>query len=185
MLTCPEGMVDMVLDTDTYNEIDDQFALSYALFAEERLQLKAVYAAPFFNERSTGPADGMERSYQEILKLFRLAGKEVPAFRGTPGYLQDEKTPWDSPAARDLCDRAMQYTWEKPLYVVCLGAITNVASALLLQPDIADRIGVPLAVQQSQHPVACQLFFLIIKDFSLFNQRFKLHFFCFLISFLK
>lgn len=140
MLACPEGPVDMVLDTDTYNEIDDQFALSYALFAEEKLHLKAVYAAPFFNERSLSPADGMEKSYQEILKLFGLAGKDAPAFRGTPGYLQDENTPWDSPAARDLCDRAMHYTWEKPLYVVAIGAITNVASALLMQPEIAGRM---------------------------------------------
>ena len=25
----PEGKIDVVLDTDTYNEIDDQFALAY------------------------------------------------------------------------------------------------------------------------------------------------------------
>lgn len=140
MLTCPEGPVDMVLDTDTYNEIDDQFALSYALFAQEKLHLKAVYAAPFHNERSTGPADGMERSYQEILKLFRLAGREAPAFRGSCGYLADEKTPHMSPAAQDLCQRAMRYSPEKPLYVVAIGAITNVASALLMQPAIAGRM---------------------------------------------
>lgn len=140
MLTCPRGMVDMVLDTDAYNEIDDQFALSYALFSGERLNLKAVYAAPFFNERSNDPADGMEKSYQEIQHLFRLAGRDAPAFRGAPGYLADEKTPVDSPAARDLCARAMGYSPEKPLYVAAIGAITNIASALLLQPDIADRI---------------------------------------------
>lgn len=140
MLTCPRGMVDMVLDTDTYNEIDDQFALSYALFATEKLHLKAVYAAPFFNERSSGPKDGMEKSYREIQHLFRLAGRDAPAFQGAPGYLPDEKTPVDSPAARDLCARAMAYSPEKPLYVAAIGAITNIASALLLQPEIADRI---------------------------------------------
>ena len=140
MLQCPREPVDLVLDTDTYNEIDDQFALSYALCAPEKLHLKAVYAAPFFNDRSSGPADGMERSYQEILNLFRLAGREAPAFRGAPGYLPDEKTPVDSPAVQDLCARAMQYSREKPLYVAAIGAITNIASALLLQPEIADRI---------------------------------------------
>jgi inosine-uridine nucleoside N-ribohydrolase len=34
----------------------------------------------------------------------------------------------------------MQYSWENPLYVVAIGAITNIASALLLKPEIADRI---------------------------------------------
>lgn len=140
MLTCPQGPVDMVLDSDAYNEIDDQFALSYALFATEKLNLKAVYAAPFYNERSSSPRDGMEKSYQEILKLFRLSGREAPAFRGACSYLADEKTPCDSPAARDLCARAQAYSPEKPLYVVAIGAITNVASVLLLQPEIAEQI---------------------------------------------
>ena len=72
MLECPRGPIDLVLDTDAYNEIDDQFAISYALHASEKINLLALYAAPFHNERSTGPADGMERSYQEILKLLRL-----------------------------------------------------------------------------------------------------------------
>ena len=42
----PRGRVRMVLDTDTYNEIDDQFALAYALCSGEKLAVEAVYAAP-------------------------------------------------------------------------------------------------------------------------------------------
>ena len=30
-LNRPEGKIDVVLDTDAYNEIDDQFAIAYAL----------------------------------------------------------------------------------------------------------------------------------------------------------
>ena len=75
MLTCPEGRVDMVLDTDTYNEIDDQFALSYMFLSPEKFNLKAIYAAPFFNSHSTSPKDGMERSYDEIVKLLGLLGR--------------------------------------------------------------------------------------------------------------
>ena len=59
----------MVLDTDTYNEIDDQFALVYALLCPEKLNVEAVYAAPFTNDRSTRPGDRMEKSYEEILRL--------------------------------------------------------------------------------------------------------------------
>ena len=65
LLALPDGPVNMVLDTDTYNEIDDQFALVYALLSE-KLTMEAVYAAPFFNSRSSGPEDGMLRSYEEI-----------------------------------------------------------------------------------------------------------------------
>lgn len=140
MLEPPKGKVDMVLDTDAYNEIDDQFAISYALFANEKLNVKALYAAPFYNERSSGPADGMERSFQEIKKLLSLAGIEKPVVRGSCAYLSDEKTPLMTDAAQDLCRRAMDYSPEKPLYVVAIGAITNIASALLIRPEIADRI---------------------------------------------
>ena len=142
-LEVPSGPIDMVLDTDAYNEIDDQFAISYALHATEKLTVKALYAAPFYaslNNRSTSPIDGMERSYQEILKLLRLSRLEMPVYRGSTQFLPDEKTPVESDAARHLAELAMSYTPEKPLYVVAIGAITNVASALLMKPEIADNI---------------------------------------------
>lgn len=66
--------------------------------------------------------------------------RKADVFKGSRTYLPDEKTPVDSPAARHLCELAMTYSVEKPLYVVAIGAITNVASALLLEPRIADRI---------------------------------------------
>ena len=140
---CPKGPIDMILDTDAYNEIDDQFAISYALHASEKLHIRAFCAAPFFNSHSTGPDDGMERSYQEILNLLKLAKREdmIPlTYRGSTRYLPDEKTPVDSDAARKIVEIAQEYTAEKPLYVVPIGAITNVASALLMAPEIAEKI---------------------------------------------
>ncbi|MDO4388325.1 MAG: nucleoside hydrolase [Eubacteriales bacterium] len=136
----PTGKVKMVLDTDAYNEIDDQFAIAYALLAPEKIDLQAIYAAPFFNTRSQGPEDGMERSYDEILKLLRLAGREdmIPkTFKGSRGYLKDEKTPVESPAVEDLIEKARAASPEAPLYVVAIGAITNVASAFIKAPEVA------------------------------------------------
>jgi len=141
-LQVPAGTVDVVLDTDTYNEIDDQFALAYLLRSPEKLRVRGLYAAPFFNENAASPADGMEKSYDEILHLLDLMGRrelESMVFRGSPEYLPDEKTPVDSPAARELVRLASEYSPEKPLYVVAIGAITNVASALLMAPEIAEK----------------------------------------------
>ncbi len=139
----PEGIVDAVLDTDTYNEIDDQYALAYMLRSEEKIRVKAVYAAPFTATKSTGPADGMEKSWHEIRKVLRLMGREDMydrVFKGSTSYLPDEKTPVISDAAKDLARRAMEYSPKHPLYVVAIAAITNVASAILLNPEIIDRI---------------------------------------------
>ena len=139
----PVGKIDVVLDTDTYNEIDDQFALSYLVKSDEKLRLKAVYAAPFFNDKSSGPADGMEKSYREIINILTLLGREdlkALAFRGSARYLPSETEAVRSDASEDLAKRAMDYSPDSPLYVVAIGAITNVASAVLLNPNIIDRI---------------------------------------------
>ena len=139
----PTGKIDVVLDTDTYNEIDDQYALSYMLFSDDKLNTQAVYAAPFLNQKSESPGQGMELSYKEILNVMSLCGKEEfhkVAFKGSKGYLPDETTPVESDAAHDLVKRAMDHSPENPLYVLSIAAITNVASALLLKPEIAERI---------------------------------------------
>lgn len=138
-LSVPVGPVDVVLDTDTYNEIDDQFALAYMMRSKDRLNPKAVYAVPFFNENSAGPEDGMLKSYDEIFKVLGLLGESLPVYKGSPRYLPDEHTPVPSPAAEDLARRAGEYSPEKPLYVVAIGAITNVASAILLEPQVAEN----------------------------------------------
>jgi len=139
-LTPKSGKLRMVLDTDTYNEIDDQFALVHALLSPERLQVEAVYAAPFFNERSTGPEDGMERSYEEIVRLLDLlkVSPDGYVFKGSRSYLPAADQPVESEAARDLVGRAMSS--EETLYVGTIGAPTNVASAILMEPKIVERI---------------------------------------------
>jgi hypothetical protein len=139
----PAGKVDVVLDTDTYNEIDDQFALAFLIKSDEKLCLKRIYAAPFYNQNSSSPADGMEKSYYEIFKILSLMKREdiKPLVkRGSVLYLHSETEPVDSDAARDLAELAMRYTPDKPLYVTAIGAITNVASAILINPEIIDRI---------------------------------------------
>lgn len=138
-LEVPKGKIDVVLDTDTYNEIDDQFAIAYLLKSKEKLKTKAIYAAPFLNERSESPKDGMEKSYNEILKLLNLMNEKVEVFKGSENYLENEQTSVVSPAACDLAKRAESYSPQNPLYVVAIGAITNIASAILLNPKVAQN----------------------------------------------
>lgn len=184
----------MVIDTDAANEIDDQFALAWALLSPERLDVLAVYAAPFSFEhrrqemqralqaraaaqRASGfelelwrqhaarlerferrgwtpgsirdwpifrpPGEGMARSHQEILRVFehlRLdpAGR---VWRGSAGYLADAHTPQPSEAVEHLIASALATPAEgEPLYVLAIGCPTNVASALIAAPEIAQRI---------------------------------------------
>jgi inosine-uridine nucleoside N-ribohydrolase len=137
----PTGRIEMVLDSDMFNEVDDQFALAFAVRSPQRIDLKAVYAAPFLNHRSKSAGDGMEKSYHETLRVLKLLDVDSTGrvFRGSNRFLPDRKTPVDSPAARHLIKLAHQKR-QGPLYVVGLGAASNLASALLIDPTIADRI---------------------------------------------
>jgi purine nucleosidase len=141
LLQIPKGKIQMVLDTDTFNEIDDQFALVYTLLSKERLDLEAVYAAPFHNQRSSGPEDGMLKSYDEILRVLERLGHPHQGYvhKGSTRWLSDPAQPVPSPAVDDLVTRAKAER-EGPLYVVAIGAITNVASAILTAPEIMERI---------------------------------------------
>ena len=46
--------VDVILDTDAYNEIDDLFAIAYMILSQERMNIKGILAAPFYSPRSLG-----------------------------------------------------------------------------------------------------------------------------------
>ncbi|MDO4299683.1 MAG: nucleoside hydrolase [Lachnospiraceae bacterium] len=143
MLQWREGILDLVLDTDAATEVDDQFAISYVLLSPERFRVQAIYAAPFaMNERAQNPADGMAMSYQEILHVMELCGRKegCPVFRGSAEWMGDRRSPVKSQAADDLALRAMNYTENHPLYVFAIGAGTNIASALLKNPELRERI---------------------------------------------
>mgnify|MGYP005884727465 CR=1 FL=1 len=151
-LTVPTGKIRLVIDTDAKNEVDDQFAIAWALRSPERFQVEAVYAAPFSHtvfRHNIGdldfavqedPAEGMEQSYQEIRKIFQLLDENPDGrvFRGATGYLNEKRDPVMSDAVRDLIERGMSS--DEPLYVASIGACTNVASALLAEPRLADHI---------------------------------------------
>ena len=142
MLEKPMEGASMVFDTDTYNEIDDQFALVYALLSKESFNLEAVYAAPFSNSRADNPKLGMELSHEEILRILDKMNvkHEGFAFKGSTNYLTKELKPEASQATDDMIKKALKHTPENPLYIVAVGAITNVANAILLNPEITKNI---------------------------------------------
>ena len=140
----PGGPVDVVMDTDTYNEIDDQYALAYLIRSPEKLRLqrsmprRSSTASP--PARRTAWRRAMRRSAACLISWERNRGKGMCSAAARPTCRTNTR-PVDSPAARDLVRRAMARTPEEgPLYVIATGAITNVASALLLEPSLADRI---------------------------------------------
>jgi inosine-uridine nucleoside N-ribohydrolase len=104
--------------------------------------VEAIYAAPFHNKRSDGPGDGMERSYEEILRVLSKLGHPADdlVYRGATGYLPADLKPVTNPAVEDLIRRALASPEDDPLYVAAIGAITNIAAAILIEPEIIKHI---------------------------------------------
>ncbi|PZG40536.1 nucleoside hydrolase [Listeria ivanovii] len=142
MLERPTGKVDVVLDTDTFNEIDDQYALAYMIQSKEKFNVVGVYAAPFLNHHSNGPKDGMEKSYEEILRVYKLLNRpefEKITFKGSVDFLVNSE-PKMSEAVQHLIALALAHSPENPLYVIGIAAATNIATAILLEPKITENI---------------------------------------------
>ncbi|WP_231571004.1 nucleoside hydrolase [Gordoniibacillus kamchatkensis] len=84
----------------------------------------------------------MEKSFRELHRIAALVPEMtgIPICRGAETYLPGPHAPVASDAARDLVARAMAAPEDDPLYVVAIGAITNIASAILLEPRIIAKI---------------------------------------------
>ncbi len=146
----------IIIDTDAKNEIDDQYAITYAVLSE-CFDIRGFTAAHF------GKKGSMEKSYDEILFVLKLLGSEgkFSVLKGAGEPLSNAKTPVDSPAARFIIDEALNNP-EGELYVGCIAAITNLASAYLMEPKIKDMIKV-LWLADKAWPKG-GLFFNIKKD---------------------
>jgi inosine-uridine nucleoside N-ribohydrolase len=153
-LAPPTGPVRVVIDTDAANEIDDPFAIAWALLSPEKLRVEAMYAAPysFAHRRAQSrvqqhrqfdpPGVGMERSLAAIQAVYEKLGLDSRGrvLRGSTRYLASLDTPEPSEATAHLIATALAMPAHEPLYVVAIGCPTNVANALLLEPAIAERI---------------------------------------------
>jgi inosine-uridine nucleoside N-ribohydrolase len=162
-LAPPSGhrRIPFVLDTDPGNEIDDQFAIVHAILSSARLDCKAIHAAPFTNFRSENDQRrGMELSYQtatDVLARLHLSASDLPAvYRGAPRFATSPTDPSgftgdpvSSHATENLIRLAREQPEGEPLYVVGIAAITNVASAILLAPDIITKL---VVVWLAGHP---------------------------------
>lgn len=125
----------VIINSDVKNEADDQFAVVHALLSPT-LDVRGVIPAHFGTHRTT---ESLAESREELDLVLRLLAldHEVPTADGAPQALVDEHTPIDSPGARLIIEEARR-TDAGPLFIAFLGPLTDMASALLLAPDIAD-----------------------------------------------
>ena len=124
----------VIIDSDVKNEADDQFAVAHALLSPS-LDIRGLVPAHFGDERSTRSMLDSRDELDHLLDLLNLSDR-VAVANGAEHRLPDACTPVDSPGARLIIEEARRSD-AGPLFIGFLGPLTDMASALLLAPDIA------------------------------------------------
>src|SRR5687767_5128484 len=127
----------VIIDTDAKNEADDQFAVVHALLSPS-LEVRGLIAAHFGTSRSDR---SMEESREEIDLLLHLMSLErkVTVANGAPSGISDKQAPQDSAGAQLIIAESKLASAEDPLFVAFLGPLTDMASAILLDPGLVNR----------------------------------------------
>lgn len=129
----------LIINTDAKNEADDQFAIVHALLTPKFI-IRGIIAAQFGTRRTT---QSMLESYAEIRKVLLMTGYDgaIPTFKGAEKELEKETSPRPSEGAELIIREALSND-PRPLFAIFLGPLTDMASALLMNPEIANRLTV-------------------------------------------
>ncbi len=128
----------VILDTDTDNEADDQFALSYLLKSKDRVILDAVTIAPYSHKNIINSDESIERSYNIAKKIFEFCNESSDniIFKGSTDYITNNYDE-ENDAVKKIIEVANA---NELTYILAIGAITNVALAIKKYPYIINKI---------------------------------------------
>lgn len=133
----------VILDTDMYNEIDDQFALIYLMKSLNVFDLQAITIAPFSKSGYANTMtieEGTEKSYETTLKILDMLDKKEYkdiVYKGATKYYKD------STKTNEAVDKIIEIANKNDkIIILAIGAITNVALAISIAPEIKNKIKV-------------------------------------------
>lgn len=129
--------INIILDTDTYNECDDQFALAYMLNNQNLFNIEAITVAPY-SHKSVLVKEGQKLSYNEILKICNWLNFDTnnKVFKGSMDYIQNGYNEKND-AVNKIIEVALK---NNKTYILGIGAITNIALAIKKEPKIINKI---------------------------------------------
>lgn len=133
--------INVILDTDTYNECDDQFALAYMIKSQDIFNIEAITVAPYSHkEKDETVISGQEKSYNEISKICKWLNFDTTnkVFKGAEDYICNSYEE-DNDAVNKIIEIALK---NNKTYIMAIGAITNVALAIKKEPKIIYKIEV-------------------------------------------
>ena len=133
--------IPIIIDADTANEVDDLFAISGAL-TDSKFKIIGLTASQF----NTSPLASSNTALESKIindKILDLFGKNsIPSLIGSHQPINDINLIKNSQASSFIIKKAQQFSKENPLHIVILGSCTNVATAIIMSPEIIPNIKV-------------------------------------------
>jgi inosine-uridine nucleoside N-ribohydrolase len=130
------------MDNDFGGDPDGLFALAHALLSPS-IEVRAVIGSHLNAndgfDRSKAQADRAAKEAEQLIKIMNMDGV-VPVIAGSNTAMPNDSTPVKSEAVNFIIHEAMRTDTKAPLFVVCGAGLTEIASAVLTRPEIAEKI---------------------------------------------
>lgn len=131
----------VIIDNDFSGDPDGLFQLTHLLLSpsvETRGIIGSHIGIKDFIDPSETQADNAVKKAKEVLNLIKLQDS-IPVLTGSNWSMQNDSTPVRSEAVDFIIKEALRTDTKLPLYILCGGGLTEVASALLTNPLIAGK----------------------------------------------
>ena len=132
----------VIIDNDFGGDPDGLFQLTHMLLSPS-IEVRGIIGSHLKEgdgfDNSKRQADNAAAEAQKLLKIMKLDGK-ANVIAGSNAAMKNDSTPVKSKAVDFIIKEAMRTDTKSPLYVLCGAGLTEIASAVLTQPEIAKKI---------------------------------------------
>lgn len=132
----------VIIDNDFSGDPDGLFQLAHHLLSPS-VEVRGIIGSHLrvgdgFDPSKT-QAENAAKKVKELLNVMKL-GNTVPVFAGSNVAMPSDSVPVKSDAVAFIIKEALRTDTRLPLYVVCGAGLTEIASALLTNPAIANKL---------------------------------------------
>lgn len=130
----------VIIDNDLSGDPDGLFQVAHALMSPSA-EIRAIIGSHLSVNDGFDPSKKQaENAAAKARELIGVMGTAVPVFAGSNTAMPNDSTPVKNAGVDFIIAEAMRTDTKAPLYVVCGAGLTEIASALLTEPRIADRL---------------------------------------------